>query len=180
MHNRDFLKPWSKVGPKKYTPRANETYSPSPLLHSAPRVYFWTCYDRKTDKPTDLILYAAKNFTCVRLHRIRLILYDSSKPRSNVLKSCPCSAWESLILEMTHLSCYHIVPVARLEAFKSLKLSKSKKSRTLKFFRLESFRTLKFICLFDSLSLKKKIIVTLCPWTLKIYLYSQGSLAPSE
>ena len=37
-----------------------------------------------------------------------------------------------------------IVPVARLEAFKALKLSKSESFRALKFSRLKNFRALKF------------------------------------
>ena len=52
----------------------------------------------------------------------------------------------------------HIVPIARLEAFRGLKLSKLESFRALIFSRLESFRALNTLLVVGKLLEKKKII----------------------
>ena len=53
---------------------------------------------------------------------------------------------------------YDVVPVARLEAFRALKLSKLESFRALKFSRLESFRALNTLLVVGTLLEKNKII----------------------
>ena len=52
-------------------------------------------------------------------------------------------SWPQLFTNKNNVMIQDVVPVARLEAFRALKLSKSESFRALKFSRLESFRVLK-------------------------------------